>query len=193
MKKLNIINSVTRTYSRSTQRSDLIDKLKSAGLTNYKINSFISTMKNSVKQSKQQTTAASNDKFRSATLASYKLNTFVSTMKKSVKPSNEEITATDNDKVEIYDYICIPLPSPQSDILGRDGCWGVWSCIWLAHLLKKASNSMTNNISLFEENATDSLRICNFKTSFKMRVKGKQKDYKRRNLPREVLLEMILM
>ena len=89
MKKLNIINSVTRTYSRSTQNSDLLDKLKSAGLTNYKINSFISTMKNSVKQSKQQTTAASNNKFRSATLASYKLNTFVSTMKKSVRPSNE--------------------------------------------------------------------------------------------------------
>ena len=191
MKKLNIINSVTRTYSRSTQRSDLIDKLKSAGLTNYKIKSFISTMQNSVKKSKEQTTAASNDKFRSATLASYNLNTFVSRMKKCVKPSNEEITATANDKIEINDDICIPIPF-QSDILER-GCWGVWSSIWLAHLLKKASNSMNNSISLVEENATDSLRIRNFKTRSKIRVQGKQKDYKRRNLPREVLLEMILM
>ena len=192
MKNLNIINSVTRTYSRSTQNSDLLDKLKSAGLTNYKINRFISTMKNSVKQSQEQTAAASNDKFRSATLVSHNLNTFVSRMKKCVKPSNEEITATTNDEIEIYDNICVPIPF-QSDILGRDGCWGVWSCIWLAHLLKKESNSMTNNISLVDENATDSFRIRNFKTRFKMRVQGKQRDYKRRNLPREVLLEMILM
>ena len=129
MKNLNIINRVTRTCSRSTPKSDILDKLKSAGLTSYKINSFVSTMKNSVKQSKEQATAASNDKFRSATLMSYNLNSFVSTMKNCVKQSNEEITATANDKIEVNYDICIPIPL-QSDILGRNGCWGVWSSIW---------------------------------------------------------------
>ena len=130
MKNLNIINSVTRTYSRSTPKSDLLDKLKSAGLTNYKINSFVSTMKNSVKQSKEEATAAaSNDNFRSATVMSYNLNSFVTTMKNCVKQSNEEITATAYDEIEIKYDICIPIPL-QSDILGRNGCWGVWSSIW---------------------------------------------------------------